>query len=143
MADSLSTSEYRKLAEFRYRIRRFLYFSERAARAAGLEPRQHQLLLAVRAAGGASIRVLSERLQVRHHSAVGLVDRLAGRGLVERRRGYPDRREVHVELTPRGEAELEKLSVSHLEELRQNGPALVQALNAILPASREEKANGR
>jgi DNA-binding MarR family transcriptional regulator len=120
------------LAEARYQIRRFLHFSEQAARAAGLEPHQHQLLLAVRGNDHPSIGVLAERLQIQHHSAVELVDRLVERRLVSRSRAPSDRRQVIVQLTPRGEAELEKLATCHLAELRDNGPALVGALEAVI-----------
>jgi DNA-binding MarR family transcriptional regulator len=124
------------LAEFRYQIRKFLHFSEAAARGAGMEPQQHQLLLAIRGFGGPgeppSIGILAERLQIQHHSAVELVDRLVERGLVARSRGPSDRRQVLVHLTSRGESELEKLTAYHLAELRTNGPALVKALEAAV-----------
>lgn len=104
---TITDTDYRSLAEVRYQIRRFLHFSEQAARATGIEPQQHQLLLAVRGLDQPSISVLAERLQIQHHSAVELVDRLAERGLVLRSRAPSDRRQVLVQLTPRGEAELE------------------------------------
>jgi len=130
---SIAESDYRALAEFRYHIRRFLHFSEQAARAAKLEPQQHQLLLALRGLGSqALIGTLAERLQIQHHSAVELVDRLAAHGLVSRARTPDDRRQVLVSLTARGRAALEKLAQAHLEELRRNGPTLVQALEALL-----------
>ena len=127
---------YQSLAEFRHQIRRFLHFSEQAARAAGLEPQQHQLLLALRGLAAsrepASIGVLAERLQIQHHSAVELVDRLASRSLVTRSRAPSDRRQVLIHLTPLGEAELEKLALCHLDELQKNGPALVAALESLI-----------
>ena len=132
LLDVITDTDYRCLAEVRYQIRRFLHFSEQAARATGLEPQQHQLLLAVRSQGQPSIRFLAERLQIQHHSTVELVDRLVVRGLVLRSRAPSDRRQVLVQLTPRGEAELEKLSACHLAELRENGPALVDALEAVI-----------
>jgi DNA-binding MarR family transcriptional regulator len=132
LLDSITDNDYRGLAEVRYQIRRFLHFSEQAARATGLEPHQHQLLLAVRGQGQPSISVLAERLQIQHHSAVELVDRLVERGLVLRSRAPSDRRQVLVQLTPRGEAELQKLATCHLAELRENGPALVDALEAVI-----------
>ena len=132
MLETITDSDYRALAEFRYQIRRFLHFSEQAARTAGLEPHQHQLLLTVRGHEKPSIGILAERLQIQHHSAVELVDRLAERGLVSRSRAPSDRRQVIVELTPRGEAELEKLAACHLAELRDNGPALIGALDAVI-----------
>jgi DNA-binding MarR family transcriptional regulator len=128
----ITDTDYRCLAEFRYQIRRFLHFSEQAVRATGLEPHQHQLLLAVRALGQPSIRVLAERLQIQHHSAVEAVNRLVEHGLVLRSKAPSDRRQVLVQLTPRGEAELEKLTACHLAELRENGPALVEALDAVI-----------
>lgn len=131
----LSDADYRALSEFRYRIRSFLHFSERAARAGGVEPAQHQLLLAVRGlphGGRATIGAVAERLKVRHHSAVELVDRLEVRGLVERRRDPEDRRQVLVRLTPAGEAILRQLSLHHLRELRSEAPALVRLLAGML-----------
>ena len=133
---TVKDKDYQSLAEFRHQIRRFLHFSEQAARLAGLEPQQHQLLLALRglAASGkpASIGALAELLQIQHHSAVELVDRLADRGLVTRSRAPSDRRQVLIGLTPRGEAELKKLAVCHLDELQKNGPALVAALETLI-----------
>jgi DNA-binding MarR family transcriptional regulator len=130
----ITEADYQSLAEFRYYIRRFLHFSEQAARTAGIEPQQHQLLLALRgfSGGQATIGTLAERMQIQHHSAVELVDRLEERGLVSRSRATSDRRQVLVQITARGEAELEKLAHSHLEELRRNGPALVEALQALI-----------
>ncbi|HXH29123.1 MAG TPA: MarR family transcriptional regulator, partial [Candidatus Polarisedimenticolia bacterium] len=99
--------EHRLLASFRYSLRLFLRFSEEAARRCGLTPQQHQALLAVKGFPGrdrVTVSELAERLQVRHHSAVGLVDRLSARGLVARRSASEDRRRVYVEVTPRGSA---------------------------------------
>ena len=126
---------YRELAEFRYRIGRFLRFSQQAARAGGIAPGQHQLLLAVKGSPddeAPTIGSLAGRLGIRHHSAVGLVDRLAARRLVRRRRDDRDRRQVHVELTPQGEELLRRLSIHHRAELRTEGPALVRALRTII-----------
>jgi DNA-binding MarR family transcriptional regulator len=149
--DELSDAEYRALAEFRYRLRRFLHFSERAARAAGVEPQQHQLLLAVKAhgagqgsgppgrlpaadaAGGVTVGDLAERLQLRPHSALELVERLVARRLLRRRRSPLDRRRVLVGLTAAGDDVLRRLSLHHREELRSAGPALVQALQDVIP----------
>jgi DNA-binding MarR family transcriptional regulator len=133
----LTAADYRALAEFRYQIRRFLRFSEQAARRAGLEPRQHQLLLAVKAhPGEPTVGELAERLQLRHHSVVGLIDRLAGRGLVERSRGEGDRRQVRVQLTREGETVLRKLSLDHRAELQSAERALAGALQAIVARKR-------
>ena len=131
----LSPKDYRSLGAFRYQIRRFLHFSEEAAKAEGLEPQQHQMLLAIRAlneSNGPTVGHLAEHLIVRHHSAVGLVDRLAERGLVARVRGQEDRRQVRVRLTSEGEAILRRLSRAHREELRTSGPTLVETLGVLL-----------
>lgn len=121
------------MAEFRYQIRRFLRFSEQAAERAGLEPRQHQLLLAVKGhSGEPTVGDLAERLQLRHHSVVGLIDRLEERGLVKRSRAEADRRHVRVRLTRKGEALLRKLSLDHRAELRSAGKNLVKTLEAIV-----------
>ena len=141
MADTngLKTANYQALAEFRYQIRRFLHFSEETARKAGLEPQHHQLMLAVKGAGkgaGPRIAYLAERLQLQHHSAVGLVDRLAKRGLIKRTRSEKDRREVHVKLTPQGERILKQLTLDNREELRTLAPALVSALKKVMVTTR-------
>jgi DNA-binding MarR family transcriptional regulator len=132
--DDLSHSDYHALAAFRYQIRRFLHFSEAAAKDEGLEPQQHQMLLAIRALepDGPTIGDLASHLLIQHHSAVGLVDRLAGRGLVERIRGGEDRRQVRVRLTAEAEDKLRRLSAQHRAELLNSGPLLVDALGALL-----------
>src|SRR5216684_5513699 len=106
MAKDITTAEYQALAELRYLIRKFVREGDSAARAAGLEPQQYLLLLALRGlpeGKEATIRTLAERLQLRHHSVVGLIDRLEKRGLVRRVRGKEDRRKVLISLTARGE----------------------------------------
>ena len=140
MDRAVSVGEYRALAEFRYQIRRFLNVSDQAARAAGLEPQQYLLLLALRGlpeGKQATILTLAERLQLRHHSAVGLIDRLEKRGLVRRVRGKEDRRQVLISLTARGEQILGKLARKRLAELRATGPELVGALHAVIAATRK------
>lgn len=136
MADAeVTAAEYQALAEVRYQIRRFVRFSEREARRAGLEPQHHQALLALRGLPGgraATVGELAERLQIEHHSAVELVDRLVQRGLVTRARAAADRRQVLLDLTPAGAALLRALSLLHRAELRESGPRLVRALNALL-----------
>jgi DNA-binding MarR family transcriptional regulator len=136
--DDLTSAEYQALGEFRYQIRRFLHFSEEAAKADGLEPQQHQILLAIRACrapDGPTIGKLAERLLIRHHSAVGLIDRLAERGLLDRVKDSEDSRQVHIQLTPEGAAKLRRLSDGHREELSRTGPLLVEALGKLLPAA--------
>lgn len=136
--DRLAIADYRALAELRYQLRRFERFSERAARAVGLEPRQHQLLLAVKglpAGVHATIGLLAERLQVRHHTAVELVDRMQARGLVRRLRAGADRRRVFVYLTRRAAAVLPRLSHAHRTELRSVAPALRRTLDTFVPVA--------
>jgi DNA-binding MarR family transcriptional regulator len=137
----LTLADYQSLAELRHQIRRFLHFSEKAARAAGLEPRQHQLMLALKGLPKDTrprIAELADRLQIQHHSAVELVNRLASGGNVERTRGK-DRREVLLSLTPKGERVLERLSLYHREELRSQGPALVRILNRVAGSKNKTK----
>jgi DNA-binding MarR family transcriptional regulator len=139
----LSPADYRSLAEIRYQIRCFLRFSERAARSAGVEPQQHQLLLACKGLPKGSrptIGTLAERLCVQHHTTVALVDNLVALGLVERVRGSADRREVLVEITVRGEAVLRKLSALHSEQLRRVAPTLIHALGAIREISSDKRS---
>jgi len=134
-AARLSLHDYRALADFRYQLRRFLSFSNEAARAAGLEPRQHQLLLAVKGmpeSVEATVGTIAERLQTQHHSTVELVDRMEDRGLVRRVRSAGDRRRVLVSLTARGEALLARLSGVHQAEVRSIGPRLLRALEHIV-----------
>jgi DNA-binding MarR family transcriptional regulator len=131
----LTNASYRKLAAFRYEMRKFLSFSEQAARSAGIEPQQHQLLLAVRGlplGGRPTIGAVAELLCIQHHTAVGLVDKLEGHGLLERRRSTTDKREVLLRLTPAGEAILQRLSTLHQQQLLVVGPAMVGALSAIV-----------
>jgi DNA-binding MarR family transcriptional regulator len=131
----LSAAEYRALAEFRYQIRRFLQFSAKAAREHGLEPQQHQLLLALKGLpedARPTIGEMAERLQILHHSAVELVDRLVERGAVRREPAGADRREVLLRLTSNGSALLRRLSLAHHNELEKSGPLLVKALTTAI-----------
>jgi DNA-binding MarR family transcriptional regulator len=130
--------DYRALANFRYQVRLFLRTSEDAARAAGLEPQQHQLLLALKGApddGPPSIAWLAERLQLHHHSTVELVDRLVDKKLIRRRRDPADRRRALVSLSAAGERILHALSVVHQAELRTRAPEFITAIAAIVRAS--------
>ncbi|MFA6546752.1 MAG: MarR family transcriptional regulator [Limisphaerales bacterium] len=138
---SLNKAQHEALAAFRYALRRFLHFSETAAQAAGLTPQQHQALLALKGFPGrdyATVGELAERLQLRHHSVVGLVDRLAGEGLVVRAPSKADRRRVLIQLTRRGERKLAQLSTLHREQLRQIGPEL----SGLLIRLNEPEAGG-
>lgn len=130
----LSLEEYQALAEFRFQVRRFLHFSEEHVRAHGLEPQQHQLLLAVKGLPKgctATVGELAGRLQLKHHSVVELVNRLEKHNLVARAAGQDDRRQVIVRLTHRGSNILRRLSVAHHQELETAGPALAKALRSI------------
>lgn len=112
---------FQELAFFRHRLRKFLRFSERAARECGITPQQHQLMLGVAGftgSGTASIREIAEFLQEKHNSVVGLVDRAVESGLVERTEDTADRRVVVVSLTERGEEILSRLSVLHRAEIK-------------------------
>ncbi len=134
MKRELSKSEYELLAAFRYALRQFLRFSEEAAHAAGIEPQQHQALLAVKGFPGrdwVTVGELAERLQIRHHSAVGLVNRLVAQGLLARDTALTDRRQVHVTLTEQGAALLAQLSEVHKEELFRLGPELTALLTQL------------
>ena len=130
----ISPAEYTALAEFRRALRQFLHFSEQAAREAGLTPQQHQALLAIMGAAdpdAVTVGELADSLQIRHHSAVGLIDRLAAQDLVERRPAPNDRRSVHVALTQRGLDVLEGLTAAHRSELRRLGPQLGRIFSSL------------
>ncbi len=136
MSDSsaITKTEYEVLAEFRYALRCFMSFSEKAAKQAGITPKQHQALLAIKGFPGReqiTVRELSERLQIKHHSTVGLLDRLGAEKLVARTPSPEDGREVLVSLTGRGLAILAKLSQIHREELQRLTPQLHLLLKQI------------
>ncbi|HVV89572.1 MAG TPA: MarR family transcriptional regulator [Solirubrobacterales bacterium] len=122
-----TAQDYEELLGFRTALRRFLRWSEERARAVGLTPAQHQLLLAIKGHPGEvapTIGELSDYLVSRHHSVVELVNRAVDTGLVERRRDEADHRIVHLLLTPLGEERIEELSQLHREELRRLAPLL-------------------
>lgn len=131
----LSTQEYAALAEFRHQLERFLRRRRRAAREAGLQPKQYQLMLAVKGASkhhAPTVGELAERLQIQNHSVVELVDRLEKRKYIERQRDQADRRVVHLILTSAGEAVLRKLVAASLAELRAEAPDLLRTLTKVL-----------
>ena len=133
--ESLTLSDYQSLAELRYQIRKFVRFSEQAARHAGIEPRQHQLLLAIKGLpkdARPRIGELAERLQLQHHSTVELANRLARGGYIRRHRDSDDRREVLLNLTAKGENVLRRLTLDHRQELRNAGPTLMKALARVM-----------
>jgi len=130
----LTKSHYELLAEFRHALRRFQRFSQEAARSAGLTPQQHQALLAIKGWPGrdyVSVGELAGRLQLKHHSAVGLVDRLVRRRLVRRSPSGADRRRVEVSLSALGEDKIAQLSAAHIRELRQLGPGIKSLLESV------------
>jgi DNA-binding MarR family transcriptional regulator len=137
--NQLSKAQYERLAAFRYTLRQFYHFSEEAAHAVGTTPQHHQALLAIKGFPGrdyVTVGELAERLQLRHHSAVGLVDRLMIENLVARTHSSQDRRQVFVQLTSQGEAVLEKLSSAHTEQLRRMGPELILRLKQLTRPAR-------
>jgi len=130
----LSKLQYETLAAFRYALRRFMHFSEEAALDAGVTPQQHQALLAIKGFPGrdrVTVGELAERLQLRHHSVVGLIDRLVAEKLAARTASSQDRRQVFVQLTGNGEKALEKLSSAHSAQLKQLGPELLLHLKQL------------
>lgn len=142
MAEKITDGEYRALAELRYRLRRFLQEGDATAVQAGLEPQQYLLLLAIRGlpeGQETTITALAERLSLRHHSTVELIDRMETRGYLRRTRGREDRRQVLVSLQPRGAKLLEQVVEHRIIELRANGRELVGAIDALL----ERKRAGR
>ncbi len=146
MTESTSFAEIRALAEFRYQIRLFLHGSEQVARAAGLGPQQYLLLLALRglpAGREATIRELAERMQLRHHSVVELVDRLTRSKLLHREKSREDRRRVLVRLTPQGEKLLLRLAQQRIAELRVAAPALVRSLGEVIRSTEGKASRAR
>jgi DNA-binding MarR family transcriptional regulator len=124
------------LAAYRRALRRFLAFSETAAREAGLSAQQHQAILAIRGHdldGQMTVGELADNLGIRHHSAVELVDRLARADLVIRTEAEGDRRRVVLSLTPKAATILETLSATHLDELRHGRVFLAQLLERLDP----------
>lgn len=142
MPADLSRSDYEELAELRYQIRSFLHFSESVALKDGIEPRQHQALLAIKAMPAAepcTIGALAGLLFLQHQSTVGLVDRLVLRNLVTRAHRHEDARQVIVSLTRHGEDILRHLSLTHRKELKESAPALSRALQAIIRKTKSTK----
>ena len=132
----LTDADYEDLLTLRTGLRRFLRWSEQQAEGAGLTPAQHQLLLAIRGHSdprGPTIGEVADYLLLRHHSAVGLIDRADAAGLVERVRDADDHRLVRLQLTPNGNKRLEALSAQHLEELQRLALRLPSAWRGLLP----------
>src|SRR5438270_4806781 len=132
---ALTLAEYRRLSEFRFQIRRFMRFSEDAARAKGLEPQQHQTLLAIKGAPAGeqpTIAFLANRLQLAHHTMVELVDRVVDKGLAERKPSPTDRRSTLVQLTPAGAKVLGELSTLTYQEIQTKFVELLVALQRVV-----------
>jgi DNA-binding MarR family transcriptional regulator len=130
----IATDDYCALAEFRYHIRKYLQFSNSAAKAEGLEPKQYELLLAVKGlpdGATATVGAIAEQLALRHHSTVGLIDRAEAKGLVRRRRFSNTRSYVLIELTAKGDRALNRIVARRLTELRKAGPLLAEILNKL------------
>ncbi|HKP02283.1 MAG TPA: MarR family transcriptional regulator [Chthoniobacterales bacterium] len=132
MTRSLQAEDYDALADFRYAMRKFLSFSKRTlAHEAKLTPEQYEALLALKAfsaSTGLTIGDLSERLQVKHNTAVGIVDKLEAISLLQREPGVLDRRQVFLKLTPEGDRLLAGLAAIHREEMRMRSPEMIEAL---------------
>jgi DNA-binding MarR family transcriptional regulator len=143
VATEITSAEYRALAELRYLLRKFVREGDSVARSAGLEPQQYLLLLAIRGLPDGeevTIRALADRLALKHHSAVELIDRLESHGYVRRSRSRDDRRRVLVVLLPRGEKLLEQVARHRIGELRTSGKALVNAISALLESGRSPRS---
>ena len=138
---AITDAEYQARAQLRYQIRRFLRFSEDAARQAGVEPQQYELLLSIRGMPDGvepTVGQIAESLQIRHHSAVELIDRCESNGLIRRATARQDRRRVLVELTPTGKQTLRKLAVNYREGWKKFGPPMAEALQGLLAALRSD-----
>ena len=132
----LTDADYEDLLTLRTGLRRFLRWSEQQAEEAGLTPAQHQLLLAIRGHSdkrGPTIGEVADYLLLRHHSAVGLIDRADAAGLVVRVRDEEDHRLVRLQLTAKGSKRLEALSALHLEELQRLALRLPSAWRGLMP----------
>jgi DNA-binding MarR family transcriptional regulator len=132
----LTDADYEDLLTLRTGLRRFLRWSEQQAEEAGLTPAQHQLLLAIRGHSdprGPTIGEVADHLLLRHHSAVGLIDRADAAGLAERVRDPDDHRIVRLQLTTNGTKRLEALSAQHLEELQRLARKLPSVWRGLMP----------
>jgi DNA-binding MarR family transcriptional regulator len=128
------TADYQALANFRFALRQFLEFSGSAAKGVGLTPQQHQAMLSIIGAPdgqAVTIRFLADRMLLKHHSTVELVDRLVELDLVTRRADEADRRRVLLSLTTKAKRLLTRLSAAHLEELRRIRPVFAALLERL------------
>jgi len=135
MKTDLQAEDYDALGAFRYAMRKFLRFSkEVVADSAKLTPEQYEALLAIKTRSdstGITVGELSERLQVKHHTAVSLLDKLAARKLIARQRATEDRRQVHTKLTTLGDSVLARLAAIHRRELRHRTSEMIEALRRL------------
>ena len=141
-----SLAQYRQLAELRFQIRHYLQFSEQVARTHGIEPQQHQLMLTIKGLPANTIptvSALANRLCLRHHSTVELINRLVERGAAVRKPSTQDRRQVLVELTPEGESLLTDLNAHHYQELHTFAPELLEHMHTVLTASNLDGTSSR
>ena len=141
-ARPLTEAEYLALGEFRYQLRRFLRLMEEATRRLGANPQQYQLVLAVKGLPrdvAPTISRLAERMQLNHNSMVELVDRCEEHNLLRRSRSASDRRQVTLSITPEGEGLLRRLGIAGRQELRDSGPALVDAIQRLIGDTRSAK----
>jgi DNA-binding MarR family transcriptional regulator len=139
---TVTTEEYRALAELRYRLRQFLRDGDDVMRAAGLEPQQYLMLLAIRGLPEGeepTIQTLAQRMTLKHHSAVELIDRLVRHGYVRRGRDSQDRRRVLVSLLSRGKKVLEEVARHRIGELRSNRHQLARAIDRLLERTPESR----
>jgi len=130
----IRAEDYDALAAFRYAMRKFLRFSKDALAAARLTTEQYEALLAIKTRSnstGITVGELSERLQVKHHTAVSLLDKLVARRLVVRQRASKDRRQVHIKLMPRGSSVLARMAALHRREIRYRSSEMIQALRRL------------
>jgi DNA-binding MarR family transcriptional regulator len=135
MKSTISDTDYRALAELRYRIRHFIQEGDAAAQRSNLEPQQYLMLLAIRGlpqGAVATISTLAERMALKHHSAVELIDRLETHGLVRRSRSEGDKREVRVSLLAQGSKLLDRVARERLSELKASGVVLANAITALV-----------
>jgi DNA-binding MarR family transcriptional regulator len=142
----LSRSEYEMLAAFRYRLRQFLAFSEKAAAAVGITQQQYQALLAVRAHAGPGLLTISDlaaQMLIKHHSAVGMVNRLEELGMARREPSTDDGRKVGIRLTANGQRVFDKLASSHRGELRRIGRDLGRFMNYFARATGQAESGRR
>lgn len=134
-AKAISRAEYQALAEFRYQLAGFLRRRRNAARVAGIEPQQYELMLAVKGLSGGqkpSIKQIAEQLRLQHHSAVELINRLVDRGLIRRERSKQDRRSVLLSVTKDGQRSLDQVVDYSLDQLRDEAPELLKTLSRLV-----------